>query len=195
MITNKDKDLLRHIEDYGFITISQAHFMLYPNMVRGYEYARQRIQRLKQVEKRLKCIHNTATKLDIYVDGDNKLNSISMHRIYTMNLYCHLIGKGAVKEKFELEKEWNEGKVRSDAFGIFIIGGYRFRLLVETNKSNNKLNLSKYDDIQSEILKECNNMLPRIVLIDDRKHNSYDTKIYQVVQVDNNMTNLENLFL
>jgi hypothetical protein len=199
MITEKDKDLLRHVQDYGFITIDQAHKMLYPKMNKGYEYARQRIQRLCNVEKRLKAIHDTATKTKIFLGIDSKTSKVSMHRIYTMNLYCCLVGIGAEIERFELEKEWNGGKVRSDAFCVFLItdgnNKIRFRVLVETNTSNNKLNLSKYDNIPNEISKECNNNLPRIALIDDRGHIDYDTKIYQVIKLDYKISNLQNLFL
>jgi hypothetical protein len=199
MITAKDRQLLRHIDEFGFITIEQARKMAFFHMERGYEYARQRLQRLCNVENRLKIVNNTATKTKVFMDVDSKLKNISMHRIYTMNLYCNLIGAGAEIEQFKLEKEWNEGKVRSDAFCVFLLNNgnhkYRFRLLVETNTSNNKLNLKKYDDIREEILLACNNQLPRIVLIDDRDHNEYDTQLYQVVKLDYKTTNLQNLFI
>lgn len=195
MITSRDRQLLRHIDEFGFITIEQAYKMIYPHMKRGYEYARQRIQYLTEKEKRLRCIHDTATKTKIFLDIDNKQKSVSLHRIYTLNLYCHLVGSGAEIEEFKIEKEWNGGKVRSDAFCIFVSGGFRFRILVETNTSNNKINLDKYDDIKNEILSACNNQLPRIVLIDDRDHKTYGTKIYQVVRLDYNMKNLHNLYL
>jgi hypothetical protein len=199
MITNNDKDLLRHVENYGFITIEQAYKMIYPKMNRGYEYARQRIQRLCKIEKRLKTINDTATKTKIFIDTDSKINKVSMHRIYTMNLYCCLVGMGAKIEEFKLEKEWNNGKVRSDAFCKFLMidgnNKIRFRILVETNTSNNKLNLSKYDDIKDEILLACNNKLPRIALIDDRDHIDYNTKLYQVVKLNYKISNLSNLVI
>jgi hypothetical protein len=195
MITERDKQILGHVCNYGFITIEQAHKMIYPNIKRGYEYARQRIQYLCKIEKKLKPIHDTATKTKMFLDiSDNKRN-ISLHRIYTMNLYCNLVGIGADIEEYEIEKEWSDGKVRSDAFCVFTFGGYRFRLLVETNTSNNKINLEKYDSVKDEILSACGNKLPRIVLIDDRDSKSYSTKVYQVVRLDYNMSNMQNLFI
>ena len=197
MITVKDRQLLRHIEDYKFITIDQARQISYPTMKRGYEYARTRLQRLVTIEKRLRIIHNTALKLNMFIDVDIDIKKIpnSPHRIYLMDFYCKLITSGVKIEKFETEKQWSNKDYRSDALCVYNLGNFRFRNLIEVNKSNNTLNLSRFDKAKNEIIKECDGEIPRIILIDDRTHKQYDTKVYSVIRLDYNLKNFSEIFL
>lgn len=194
MITKNDRQLLNHICEYGFITIKQAYLLAFPYMQNGYEYARQRLQKLVK-EGKLKIINNTDLKLKLFIDIDSKKTTISEHKIYLMNFYCELIKNKAEVELFKPEKEWLNGKIRSDAFCIYKYGGYRFRLLVEVNKSNNKLNLQRYDEAEEEILSACGGKYPRIILIDDRTHKEYDTDKFEVVRLDYKLENFGEIFL
>jgi hypothetical protein len=196
MITANDRKILRHIDAYKFITIEQAKQLAFPDMKRGYEYARTRLQNLVTKEKRLKVIHNSALKLKLFIDIDSDIKSISAHRIYLLDFYCSLLKSGVEIERFELEKQWLGGKIRSDAFCVYMYGGYRFRNLVEVNTSQNKINLGRYDEAKDEILTECGGKeLPRVVLLDDRRHMHYDTKQYQVVRLDYDLNNFPEIFL
>lgn len=197
MITANDRKILRHIDEFKFITIEQAHQIAFPDMKRGYEYARSRLQRLVEVEKRLKVINNTALKLKLFVDidADSKKIPNSAHRIYLLDFYCKLINSGVTVEKFKVEREWSGGKYRSDAICIYEYGGYRFRNLVEVNKSQNKLELGRFDEAKDEIVEECEGKVPRIILLDDRKHKNYDTNVYQVVRLDYDLCNFPEIFL
>lgn len=197
MITVKDRLLLRHIEEFSFITLDQARQIAFPTMKRGYEYARTRLQRLVKVEKRLKVIHNTALKLNMFIDIDADIKKIpnSPHRIYLMDFYCKLINSNAEVERFEPEKEWVNGKFRSDALCIYSLGNFRFRNLIEVNKSNNSLELGRFDEVKNEIIKECEGQIPRIILIDDRTHKIYNTKVYPVIRLDYNLKNFSEIFL
>lgn len=196
MITANDRKLLRHIDAYKFLTIKQAEYIAFPTMKRGYEYARSRLQNLVTKEKRLKIIINSALKLKLFVDIDSEIKSVSAHRIYLLDFYSNLIKSGVEVERFELEKQWLDGKIRSDAFCVYVYGGYRFRNLIEVNTSQNKINLGRYDEAREEILNKCGGKeLPRIVLLDDRKHMHYDTNNFQVVRLDYNLKNLPEIFL
>jgi hypothetical protein len=197
MITAKDRQILRHIEEYSFITLEQARLIAFPDMRRGYEYVRTRIQRLCKVERRLKVIHNTALKLNLYVDIDADVKKIpnSPHRIYLMDFYCKLTASGCNIDKFDLEKQWMDGKYRSDALCIYEYGGYKFRNLIEVNKSNNTLDLDRFDIVKDEIIKSCEGFVPRLILIDDRTHKDYSTKVYQVIRLDYSLKNFSEIFL
>ena len=77
MITEKDRLILRHVGTHGYITINQASIVAYPTMKRNYEYARVRLLRLCDIEKRLKIIRNTASRLNLFVDINADANEIN----------------------------------------------------------------------------------------------------------------------
>jgi len=197
MITENDRKILRHIEDYKFITIDQARQIAYPAMKRGYEYARTRLQRLAKIEKRLKIIRNTALKLNLFIDINADVKKIpnSPHKIYLMDFYCKLIENKVNVERFDTEKEWSNGKYRSDAICIYSYGGFRFKNIIEVNKSNNTLDLERFDEVVDEIKQECDGQIPRMILIDGRTHRKYNTKVYPIIRVDYNMNNFPQIFL
>jgi len=197
MITKKDRVILRHICDYGFITINQARLIAFPTMQRGYEYARTRLVRLCEVENSLKVIHNSALKLNLYVDIDADVKRIakSAHRIYLMNFYCNLLGNNVKVERFEIEKQWANGKFRSDCLCIYNYGDFRFQNIVEVNASNNKLDLGRFDEVKDEIIRECNGKVPRLILIDDMTHDKYNTEVYQVIRLNYDLNNFSEIFL
>ena len=197
MITEKDRLILRHIEKYSFITLEEARLIAFPDMKRGYEYVRTRLQRLVKIEKRLKIINNTALKIKLFVDVDADVKKIpnSPHRIYLMDFYCRLIASGAVVKKFELERQWMNRTLRSDALIIYEYGVFRFRNLIEVNKSNNNLDLDRFDNARDEIIHACEGEIPRMILIDDRTHRNYATKVYPVIRLDYSLKNFSEIFL
>lgn len=197
MITSRDREILRHIDKYSFITLEQARLIAFPNMKRGYEYVRTRMKRLCDVEKRLKVIHNTALKLNVFVDIDADTKKIpnSPHRIYLLDFYCKLKASGANIEKFDIEREWMNRTLRSDALAIYEYGGFKFRNLIEVNKSNNNLDLNRFDVAKEEIIHACEGQVPRLILIDDRTHKDYSTKVYQVIRLDYGLKNFSEIFL
>ncbi|WP_291566916.1 MULTISPECIES: hypothetical protein [unclassified Clostridium] len=194
MITDKDRKVLRYVDEFGFITIKQCYYLVYSHMVNGYEYARTRLQRLVK-EKRLKIITNSALKLKLFIPNDSNKSSISEHRIYLMDFYCELIKNNVTIEYFKPEKEWLNGKYRSDALCIYRYGDYRFRSLIEVNKSNNRLDLNRFENAAEEIMECCGGKLPNIILLDDRKHKSYDTDMFTVIRLDYKLNNFGEIFL
>ena len=98
-------------------------------------------------------------------------------------------------EKFDLEREWMNRTLRSDALIVYEYGGFKFRNLVEVNKSNNSLDLDRFDAAKDEIMHACDGLLPRMILIDDRTHKNYNTKIYTVIRLDYSLKNFSEIFL
>jgi hypothetical protein len=167
------------VEKFNFITIAQAKNMFYPSAF-GYDTARRRLSKLCD-SKYLKCVWNDDTKEKIFM-RDNYNRKVSLHAMLLMNYYCKLVSSGARIEKFEREKEWADGKIRSDAFVVFKIGRNfgdekeaTIRQIVEVHVSHNHPNLERYEwlwDTQ-EVQRECNyeaDRFPDIVLIDDINH-------------------------
>jgi len=197
MITKKDRIILKYIEKYKFISIDQARQLAYPNIRTGYQSVTKRLHRLVYIEKTLKVIYNEVLKVNLYMYKDTDVRKIatSPHRMYLLDFYCKLIASGSVIERFEIEKEWSGGKFRSDALVIYIFEGFRFTNLVEVNKSNNLLNLGRFDEAREEIIKECEGKIPRMILIDDKGHKEYNTKFFQVVRVNYNLNNFSAIFI
>jgi hypothetical protein len=136
-------------------------------------------------------------KINIYVDIDANIKKIptSPHRVYLMNYYATLISCGAKIEKFETEKEWSNRKYRSDGICIYTFGIYRFRNLIEVNKSNNPLDLGRFDAAKDEITEACGGEVPRMIVIDTRTHKTYNTKVYEVIRLNYDLTNFSEIFL
>jgi hypothetical protein len=130
-------------------------------------------------EKKASFVDDTKEKIFM---RDNYNRKVSLHAMLLMNYYCKLVSSGARIEKFEREKEWADGKIRSDAFVVFKIGRNfgdekeaTIRQIVEVHVSHNHPNLERYEwlwDTQ-EVQRECNyeaDRFPDIVLIDDINH-------------------------
>lgn len=197
MITVKDRKILKYIEKYKYISIDQARQIAFPTIKSGYQSVRKRLHRLVFIEKKLKVIYDENLKLNLYMykETDIRKIAISPHRLYLMDFFCCLVATGCTIEKFEIEKEWSNGKFRSDALIIYVFEKYRFCNLIEVNQSNNLLKLGRFDQAKDEIIKSCNGSLPRIILIDDRGHKGYDTKVFEVFRVNCNLTNFSNIFI
>jgi len=73
MITEKDRIILKHIDEFGYITLSQIVQIAYNNISYGYDYARRRMNKLKQ-QGCLKCHRSTLLNCNIYYFDDSKKN-------------------------------------------------------------------------------------------------------------------------
>lgn len=167
IVTDRDRIILKHIEDYGFITIQQANMLVYNNLSYGYNYARERLKKLSN-EGIVNCKRSPFLDRNVYY-FDEKESSPKLHKTLIMDYYCNLINSGADIKYFEKEKKWLDGKVRSDAFAIYELGNTRFYNILEVNVSNNKLNLERYMDIIDEFHNDYNSdktILPTVILVD-----------------------------
>ena len=196
MITAKDRMILKYIEKYKFITIDQARKIAFPTIKSGYQSVRKRLHRLVFNEKRIKVVYNENLKQNLYMDKDTDIRKIpsSAHRMYLMDFYCSLIATGCVIEKFDIEREWSNRSIRSDALIVYSFETFRFSNLVEVNQSNHMLKLGRFDKAKTEITEACNGLEPRIILIDDRGHKKYDTA-FAVYRINYDLTNFSKIFL
>lgn len=179
MLVDNDRLILSHVEKYNFITIAQAKDMYYPSAF-GYDTARRRLSKLCE-SRYLKCSWNDDTKEKIFAK-DTFNRKVSLHAMLLMNFYCKLLSNGARVEYFEREKEWLDGKIRSDGFFISKIGRnfgdekeYVLRHIVEVHVSHNHTNLERYETLYDtgEVQNICglpHDRFPDIVLIDDINH-------------------------
>ncbi|GEM_PF-1862006 len=203
MIISKDKLILKQVEEFKMISVEQARLLAYPLITTGYQAACKRLHKLVYTEKRLKIIRNEKLSMNLFCDIDQNISKLpnSPHRIYLLNFYCRLISEGAKFITFQTEKKWMEsslypqGKCRSDAIAVYSYGSEIYCNMVEVNKSNNSLDLGRFDEAVGEIKERFNNIIPKIILIDSRGHKSYNSKIFKIIRVDYNLTNFSQIFL
>lgn len=196
MMTSKDQIVLRHIDEWGYITLKQITQIAYNNMSYGYDYARRRMNLLKK-QGIVKVHRSVLLNCNIYYFDDSKKNP-SLHRNLSMDYYCKLISVGADIEYFKREEVWADGtqyRCISDVVCVFTLGDARFYNLVEINLSHNKLKLGRFDNIIPFFKEKFNaNVVPTIVLIDDTVHKSYDTKM-NVIRVNYALDNISEIFI
>jgi len=108
--TRKVRDILSHINTYGFITNKQCALIYYKGRKQPYLQAQTKLKLLYDngVVKRIEYKLN---KEYIYT-LENK--DIGDHRMYAMNLYALLYNKYKV-HYFKLEESWSLCKKRNDA--------------------------------------------------------------------------------
>ena len=140
----------------------------------------------------------TNKNIYIYLDDEKKLNPPSQHRILILDVLAELEYNGFTVENFEIEKEWLEGKVKSDGFVIFRIGNRRYYYFIEVQLSNHHHNLEKYDmlyesmEVQQYIGK---NIFPRIMFISDRHYSDMEIKNTDVVTLNTKLDTFASILL
>jgi hypothetical protein len=164
VITDRDREMLNFVDNYGCITIHQAELMFYKNTNFGYDLARKRLNYLVNIDW-LKSYRDKASNLKVFYN-DKKY---TYHRILALDYYANLVSLGAEMSFFKTEFEWVNGKIRSDAFVGFIFNNKPYWQFVEVITSHNDLNLEKYETLYDtgEVQKLCLGKFPPVILIDN----------------------------
>jgi hypothetical protein len=180
------------METYKYATIRQLEKIFFKDVQYSYNVCRRRLGAIADLDY-IKVMHDKFLHKNIYMWNDKKVNAPSYHRIILLDLLAEIQYSGYKLEKFDVEKEWGNGDIRSDAFVQFAAinlakpdSGKRIYLFVEVQTSNNKLNLDKYDklfetgEVQSYIGKSH---YPRVLLISDRQYSNVKLKHTEVLQI------------
>jgi hypothetical protein len=173
MLTERDRLIVAHVERFGFITLSQATELVFNKQKYGYDVCRKRMQKLITSEY-LKSILNQDTNEKIFFDASKSIKRMSLHRMVLMNYYVKLIAAGVDLKIFDIEKQWQDGKYRTDAFCVFDFQDFTFCQLIEVHCSptTSYLNLIRYEKLfeTGEVQKICKGYFPTIISIDDVNH-------------------------
>ena len=185
MLTNRDKEMIYHIEKYGFITIAQAYSIWWNDRKYGYDLARKRLNHcivLKQI-KGYKPVGNIYAEKIFYIE--NKYATPTKSMIISMNIYAELCRQGADIIHFKREENWMNEKYRSDAFAVVSLNNKIYSACIEiidTTKLSysvhKKTLISKYEDIYSD--DEIENRLVDITNL-DRKFS--DSKLIIITEL------------
>ena len=198
MIMDRDKLIIAHLEKYKYATIDQLEKIFFKVQKNSYNIARRRMAEIIDAGYALRIRDPEINKV-VYIYNDGKTKTPNRHRLLTLDALSNLHQLGFSVKEFEVEKSWNDGKVRSDAFTVFTLENTknRYQYFIEVHLSNNDCNLEKYD-----ILYETNevqeylgrNVYPRILLVTE-KDVDYSTNYCKVVKVNTNFDELVSAIL
>lgn len=193
--TTKVRDILNHINEYGFITNKQCALIYYKGAKQSYIQAQTKMKLLYDngVVKRTEYNLN---KEYVYSLDEKQ---ISDHRMYVMNLYAYLYSKFNVLY-FKPEASWS-CKKRNDAH--FIIqkdNGDTIGILCEVDlyhkTGKEKLDtMYKSGEIQNwyKINYEIEDYYPSILIVNSNGKSNISSKDYQVVSTDFDFNGLDNI--
>lgn len=172
MITARDKLILRHIEQYGFITNRQAReIFMDRNSVKAYEIARRRLKVIidsgitfTNKNRPLKVQQNKITGEYVFYYTSNPP---SYHDIQIMNFYAGLVFIGVEVELYKKHAEWLGGKYVSDAFLVYSVDGVKNIACLEMRHTHNGNHIQGYEELHrtNELQKKFNGAFPRIILV------------------------------
>jgi hypothetical protein len=220
MITNKDVEIIKYIEEFGFITIGQCYEIWYRDRKYGYDLARKELNKLIKAQylNGYKDTGNIYAEKIFFLEDKFKRPSRSM--ILVQNVYSELCKLGAEILYFKREEEWlkqennNHGKYRSDGFVIFNLGGYVYSSFIEVidcfssvsyNLQKKQLS-NKYQDIYdsreaTNKIKQITNidkefMFPTLLIVDEVDHKStFEMEDVNIVKTNFKLEKLSTIFI
>lgn len=209
----RDREIIKHVEEYGFITISQACTIYWNDKKYAYDLARKRLDVIENLNylKSYKSDEPYSEKI-FYIE--KKYMNPSKHLILEMNLYAELINIGCNIRYFKREKEWLDGDRRSDVYTLFTFNGYLYSMCAEVVINSHKIHsfkdyqddlIDKYNSIFNsgeinkliqEVIKKDINLGTSVLLIDDIDHvNKWDLENIPSHQVDFSLKHLSKILV
>lgn len=198
MITARDKKIIAYLEEYKYATIEHLEKVFFKTQRNSYNIARRRMAEIIKAGY-ARRVRDVETNKVVYIFNNGESKQPSMHRLLVLDVLANLHHQGFNIEKFEIEKEWLNGKIRSDAFAVFTLEGAknRYYYFVEVHISNNYCNLEKYDALYktNEVQEYLGrNVYPRILLVTDRNFN-YNTEHCKVIKLNTKLDEFASIIL
>lgn len=197
VLSDRDRDILIHIETWGFATIKQIADIFFKQQKYGYDMARKRLNLMVR-DNKLFVHRNYDNNMNVYTF--EKTKKVRVGDFILMDFYCKLKSEGA--EILMFEKEYNkfmDGKIRPDGFTIVKMGNWIIYLFIEVQTRHAKADIEKYERLYAT--KEFQNtfetdLFPTVVIIEDVNHKAkYSSDNFKVVQIDLNMCGFPNIFM
>jgi hypothetical protein len=188
MITQRDKNIFMFIENYGGITINQAAKLFYPQK-KSYDNARMRLKKHYN-DGLLSRYLNGTTKEYVYCYKEHK--ELSMHDISILDFYSELVSYGVKINVFQKERQWSDGKFRSDAFLEFEYNENLYLLCLEidlthkTSIKNKYVKLYESNEIQNLYSKYGDGIFPKILIASFNEGTVYEEYPFDVTYMNLN---------
>lgn len=185
MLMQRDKDILRYLEDNKAISIKQATKIFFKNSYGG---ARRRLADLEKM-KLLKSYENVLTNEKIYYIEER----LSAHDLYIMDFYAELVGSGATIRQFKKQPRYLNDMIRGDGFFEFVYDNNLYFLILEVDlthfTSNSKMQLYEKLYKDNVLQEECRGMFPSIVIMKEKDDLRYMSNNFEVVYIDFQLNN------
>lgn len=182
MITARDKEILKFIEDYKSLTIKQAQYLFFRE---SYEGARRRLAELEKFGL-LKSSTSKARSEKVYYTE----KMLSDHDLYKADYVANLKKMGFKIIEFNPKPSYFKNQLRPDAFVVCKKNGYKYITMIEidyTHYTNNiKLN-TLYEKLAKEEFKDTSFIL---VIARPTQGIRYSPENYDIVFTDLEFSNL-----
>lgn len=196
ILTKRDKEISRYIEDYGSITINQCAKVFYKGNKEPYYQAR----------KRLKILSNSGYLKRYRQDMKSECvyyftKCLGIHDLKVLDVYAELISLGAEITFFKQEYTVAYGDKKYICDGLIELkyNGYFYPLLIEVDythfTSERKLTDIYCSNHFQERYKEFDdNLFPSVLIIRPYVNNNLiQTDLYNLFYFDFNLHNLNNV--
>jgi hypothetical protein len=207
-MTDRDNAIIKNwFEPYHYATFNMLEKVFLRHQDYSYNIIRKRVSEMIKLDY-IKGIKDETNNKTIFIYKQDKIKLPNKHRLLLLQLLADCKYLGFNIERFDIEKQWMEGKIRSDAFLQFTANnlgdekGKRCYFFVEVQLSNNYHNLEKYDSLFES--GECQKFLgkdkdyfPKILLISDRNYSNIKFKHSQckVYQINEYLDSLASILL
>lgn len=182
MLTSRDKEILKFIEEYKSITIRQAKYLFFK---KSYEGARRRLAELERFGLLKSSISKARSEKVFYVE-----KMLSDHDLYKIDYVANLKRNGFEIIEFNHKPSYFKNTLRPDAFVICKKNGYRYITFLEVDYThytdNTKLN-TIYEKLAKEEFRDTGFIL---VVARPTKGIRYSPTSYDIVFTDLEFSNL-----
>lgn len=130
-ITSRDREIIKYVTKYGYITIAQAYQIWFNDCNYGYDIARKRLTACVEngYLRTTRDFYGATTENIYFIEKD--FSTISRHMLLIMDVYAKISKIGGDIKYFKREQNWCERAYRSDAFVIYTFEGFLYSLCVE----------------------------------------------------------------
>ena len=200
MITDRDRRIILHLEKYKYATIEQLQKIFFPTQINSYTIVRRRMGEIIKAGY-ARSIRDAEINKVVYIYDDGKVKAPDRHRMIVLDVLANLHYHGYNVNIFDVEKFWQGGAIRSDAFAVFTLENAknRYYYFVEVHLSNNECNLEKYDELY--MTREVQDYIgskvyPRILLITDRDMDvGYSTEYCKIIKLNTKLDEFSSIIL
>lgn len=183
VLQSRDRGILDFIETMGAATTSQITRVFFQDLKQGQRIAQRRLA-LMHKEKMLKRAKaNINAEYCYYTKGSQQ-----QHKILITEFYVKLMGIGGIIKDFDIQKRIEN--VIPDAYIEYDYKGYRHFIFLEAERSNNRFNQEKYEDL---LTKRIMPIFPKVVIITSKSLNLKDSKI-NYIALNPNMKDIIRVF-
>ncbi|OSA98082.1 UNVERIFIED_ORG: hypothetical protein B2H98_05150 [Clostridium botulinum] len=187
MLTERDRQVLKWIEDYKAISVTQATELLFNGT---YESCRRRLKQLEDMEL-LKSYISQFSREKIYYQ-EKKLKD---HELLVYDFLKVVKKKGGEIRQIKLQPQYLKGLIRPDAYIEFTLENNLYFIILEVDYTHytSNIKMQLYEKLYREgtLQKQCYGTFPIVIIsrptLNDVRYNSSN---FDVIYTDLHYNNL-----